>query len=107
MDDPEGRINPEGNFENELITAVFGMEQSAPQIRNARLRQLLEDKKLQHAYRSYDVDALAGIAPTGKSGIAFDWFNIKNNYSPFDDKLFTPAGENPLNRNPIRIIKAL
>ncbi len=91
MDDPEGRINPEGNFENELITAVFGMEQSAPQIRNARLRQLLEDKKLQHAYRSYDVDALAGIAPTGKSGIAFDYFNIKNNYSPFDDKLFHPA----------------
>jgi len=91
MDDPEGRINPEGNFENELITAVFGMEQSAPQIRNARLRQLLEDKKLQHAYRSYDVDALAGIAPTGKSGIAFDYFNIKNNYSPFDDKLFIPA----------------
>jgi hypothetical protein len=91
MDDPEGRINPEGNFENELITAVFGMEQSAPQIRNARLRQLLEDKKLQHAYRSYDVDALAGIAPTGKSGIAFDYFNIKNNYSPFDDKLFMPT----------------
>lgn len=91
LDDPEGRINPEGNFENELITAVFGMEQSAPQIRNAKLRQLLEDKKLQHAYRSYDVDALAGIAPTGKSGIAFDYFNIKNNYSPFDDKLFIPA----------------
>jgi len=93
MDDPEGRINPEGNFENELITAVFGMEQSAPQIRNARLRQLLEDKKLQHAYRSYDVDALAGIAPTGKSGIAFDYFNIKNNYSPFDEKVFTPKPE--------------
>jgi hypothetical protein len=91
MDDPEGRINPEGNFENELITAVFGMEQSAPQIRNAKLRQLLEDKKLQHAYRSYDVDALAGLVPTGKSGIAFDYFNIKNNYSPFDDKLFIPA----------------
>ena len=91
MDDPEGRINPEGNFENELITAVFGMEQSAPQIRNAKLRQLLEDKKLQHAYRSYDVDALAGLVPTGKSGIAFDYFNIKNNYSPFDDKAFIPA----------------
>ena len=91
MDDPEGRINPEGKYENELITAVFGMEQSAPQIRNAKLRQLLEDKKLQHAYRSYDVDALAGLVPTGKSGIAFDYFNIKNNYSPFDDKLFMPT----------------
>ena len=37
------------------------------------------------------MDALAGLVPTGKSGIAFDWFNIKNNYSPFDDKLFIPA----------------
>ena len=91
LDDPEGRINPEGNYENELVTAVFGQPESAPQIRNAKLRQLLEDKKLQHAYRSYDVDALAGLVPTGKSGIAFDWFNIKNNYSPFDDKLFIPA----------------
>ena len=37
------------------------------------------------------MDALAGLVPTGKSGIAFDWFNIKNNYSPFDDKLFMPT----------------
>lgn len=93
LDDPEGRINPEGKYENELVTAVFGQPESAPQIRNAKLRQLLEDKKLQHAYRSYDVDALAGLVPTGKSGIAFDWFNIKNNYSPFDDKLFIPKPE--------------
>ena len=91
LDDEEGRINPQGNYENELVTAVFGQPESAPQIRNAKLRQLLEDKKLQHAYRSYDVDALAGLVPTGKSGIAFDYFNIKNNYSPFDDKLFIPA----------------
>ena len=91
--DNEGKINPEGNFENELITALFGQKESAPQIKDARLRELLaaKDSKLQHAYRSYDIDALAGIAPTGKSGIAFDWFNIKNNYSPFDDKLFIPA----------------
>ena len=93
--DNEGRINPEGNFENELITAVFGQKESAPQIKDARLRELLaaKDSKLQHAYRSYDVDALAGLVPTGKSGIAFDWFNIKNNYSPFDDKLFIPKPE--------------
>ena len=91
--DNEGKINPEGNFENELITAVFGQKESAPQIKDARLRELLaaKDSKLQHAYRSYDIDALAGIAPTGKSGIAFDWFNIENNYSPFDDKLFMPT----------------
>ena len=42
LDDPEGRINPEGNYENELVTAVFGQPESAPQIRNAKLRQLLE-----------------------------------------------------------------
>ena len=40
LDDPEGRINPEGNYENELVTAVFGQPESAPQIRNAKLRQL-------------------------------------------------------------------
>ena len=93
LDDEEGRINPEGNYENELVTAVFGQPESAPQIRNAKLRQLLEDGKLKTSYRSYDVDALAGLVPTGKSGIAFDWFNIKNNYSPFDDKLFIPKPE--------------
>ena len=87
LDDPEGRINPEGNFENELVTAVFGQPESAGQIRNARIRQLLEDKKLQHAYRTYDVDALAGSAPTGKSGIAVDWCNIKNNDSHFAQKV--------------------
>ena len=91
LSDEGGRINPKGKYENELITAVFGEPTSAPQIRNAKLRQLLEDGKLKTSYRSYDVDALAGLVPTGKSGIAFDWFNIKNNYSPFDDKLFIPA----------------
>jgi hypothetical protein len=91
LEDPEGRINPEGNYENELVTAVFGQPESAQFIKNPKLRQLLEDKKLKHSIRSYDVDALAGLVPTGKSGIAFDWFNIKNNYSPFDDKLFIPA----------------
>ena len=91
LEDPEGRINPEGNYENELVTAVFGQPESAQFIKNPKLRQLLEDKKLKHSIRSYDVDALAGLVPTGKSGIAFDWFNIKNNYSPFDDKLFMPT----------------
>ena len=93
LEDPEGRINPEGNYENELVTAVFGQPESAQFIKNPKLRQLLEDKKLKHSIRSYDVDALAGLVPTGKSGIAFDWFNIKNNYSPFDDKLFMPKPE--------------
>ena len=93
LEDPEGRINPEGNYENELVTAVFGQPESAQFIKNPKLRQLLEDKKLKHSIRSYDVDALAGLVPTGKSGIAFDWFNIKNNYSPFDDKLFIPKPE--------------
>ena len=95
LEDPEGRINPEGNYENELVTAVFGQPESAQFIKNPKLRALLDPEqgppKLKHSIRSYDVDALAGLVPTGKSGIAFDWFNIKNNYSPFDDKLFIPA----------------
>ena len=95
LEDPEGRINPEGNYENELVTAVFGQPESAQFIKNPKLRALLDPEqgtpKLKHSIRSYDVDALAGLVPTGKSGIAFDWFNIKNNYSPFDDKLFMPT----------------
>ena len=97
LEDPEGRINPEGNYENELVTAVFGQPESAQFIKNPKLRALLDPEqgppKLKHSIRSYDVDALAGLVPTGKSGIAFDWFNIKNNYSPFDDKLFIPKPE--------------
>ncbi len=51
LSDEEGRINPKGKYENELITAVFGEPTSAPQIRNAKLRQLLEDGKLKTSYR--------------------------------------------------------
>jgi hypothetical protein len=106
LEDPEGRINPEGNYENELVTAVFGQPESAQFIKNPKLRQLLEDKKLKHSIRSYDVDALAGLVPTGKSGIAFDYFNIKNNYSPFDDKLFMPTEKADGNNNLIPFPKA-
>ena len=36
--DTEGRINPEGNFENELITAVFGQNESAPQLKECKIK---------------------------------------------------------------------
>ena len=78
-----------------LLPLVFGQPESAQFIKNPKLRALLDPEqgppKLKHSIRSYDVDALAGLVPTGKSWIAFDWFNIKNNYSPFDDKLFMPT----------------
>ena len=90
MNDPEGRINPEGKYENEVVTALFGQPESAPQIRNPKLRRLLEEKRLKHAYRTYDIDGLAGLVPTGKSGISFDWFNVRNNYMPYDQNLFMP-----------------
>ena len=67
MNDPEGRINPKGKYENEVVTALFGQPESAPQIRNPKLRRLLEEKRLKHAYRTYDIDGLAGLVPTGKS----------------------------------------
>jgi hypothetical protein len=90
MNDPEGRINPEGKYENEIVTALFGQPESAPQIRNPKIRRLLEEGRLKEAYRTYDIDGLAGLVPTGKSGISFDWHNVKNNYLPTEQTLFMP-----------------
>ncbi|MAN64816.1 MAG: hypothetical protein CMI60_23015, partial [Parvibaculum sp.] len=90
MNDPEGRINPEGKYENEIVTALFGQTESAPQIRNPQIRRLLEEGRLKDSYRTYDIDGLAGLVPTGKSGISFEWHNVKNNYLPTDQTLFMP-----------------
>ena len=94
LNDPEGRINPKGEKENELVTALFGQPESAGFIKNKKLRALLDPEqggRLKHSIRSYDFDALAGLVPTGKDGISFDWDNVKHNHMPFDDKLFIPA----------------
>ncbi len=94
LNDPEGRINPKGEKENELVTALFGQPESAGFIKNKKLRALLDPEqggRLKHAFRSYDFDALAGLVPTGRDGISFDWDNVKHNHMPFDDKLFIPA----------------
>ena len=94
LNDPEGRINPKGEKENELVTALFGQPESAGFIKNKKLRALLDPEqggRLKHAFRSYDFDALAGLVPTGRDGISFDWDNVKHNHMPFDDKLFMPT----------------
>jgi hypothetical protein len=91
LTDSEGRINPKGKQENELVTALFGQPESAGFIKNKKLRVLLEEGRLRHAFRSYDFDALAGLVPTGRDGISFDWDNVKHNHMPLDDKLFIPA----------------
>ena len=91
LTDSEGRINPKGKQENELVTALFGQPESAGFIKNKKLRVLLEEGRLRHAFRSYDFDALAGLVPTGRDGISFDWDNVKHNHMPLDDKLFMPT----------------
>ena len=78
----EGRINPEGKFENELITVALGNKASADFIKNLKLARLLEEGRLQHSFRMYHIGSLAGIALTGRPGIGFDWLNVKRNYSP-------------------------
>ena len=82
VSDPEGRINPEGKFENELITVALGNKASADFIKNPKLARLLEEGRLQHSFRQYRIGELAGIALTGRPGIGFDWYNVKRNYSP-------------------------
>jgi len=90
MNDPKGRINPDGKYENEIVTALFGQTESAPQIRDGEIRRLLESGRLKDSYRTYDIDGLAGLVPTGKSGISFEWHNVKNNFLPTDQILFMP-----------------
>ena len=83
LQDPEGRINPEGLFENEEVTALFGLKDSAANIRDPKLRQFLEGRKDSHAIRTFDLFRAAGLKETGKDGISFDWNNVKSNYAPF------------------------
>jgi len=83
LQDPEGRINPKGLFENEEVTALFGLKESAESIRNPKLRQFLERRKDSHAIRTFDLFRAAGLKETGKDGISFDWNNVKSNFAPF------------------------
>ena len=83
LQDPEGRINPEGLFENEEVTALFGLKESAANIRDPKLRQFLENRKDSHAIRTFDLFRAAGLKETGQDGISFDWNNVKSNYAPF------------------------
>jgi len=82
--DPEGRINPLGENENEYVTALFGVPASATNIKDRKLRQFVENKYTHktNAVRSFDLFTVAGLTETGREGIGFDWYNVKENYSP-------------------------
>ncbi len=85
LQDPEGRINPKGLFENEEVTALFGIykKEDALKIRDPKLRAFLENRPNSEAIRTLDLFRAAGLKETGKDGISFDWNNVKSNFAPF------------------------
>ena len=100
LEDPEGRINPEGRDENVLMTVAFGLKESAPNIKSEGLRDLLESKVVKKSFVSYDVEALAGLTKGKDKAFAFNYSNIRDNYNPFrqsseplfrtDNNLYSP-----------------
>ena len=83
IDDPEDRINPLGKFENEDVTALFGLSSKADAIRDPKLKAFLKKAKRPEAFRTFDLSRAAGLKETGVDGISFDWENVKSNYMPF------------------------
>jgi hypothetical protein len=91
--DPEGRINPEGRRENEIMTVAFGLKESSGQVASPGLRELLDSKAVNKSFRSYDVEALAGLTKGDSKAFAFNYDNIRDNYNPFrqtDQNLYAP-----------------
>ena len=83
--DSEGRINPLGLGENELMVAALGMKESYDSIQEPKLKEFLqseETKSLKNAYKSYDVTQLAGMQTQNRAGFGFDYRNAANNYMP-------------------------
>jgi hypothetical protein len=94
LEDPEGRINPEGRDENVLMTVAFGLKESAPNIKSEGLRDLLESKAVKKSFVSYDVEALAGLTKGKDKAFAFNYSNIRDNYNPFrqaDENFYNPV----------------
>ena len=94
LEDPEGRINPEGRDENVLMTVAFGLKESAPNIKSEGLRDLLNSKAVKKSFVSYDVEALAGLTKGKDKAFAFNYSNIRDNYNPFrqaDENFYIPA----------------
>ena len=83
IEDPKGRINPKELKENEDVTAVFGLRDSAKDIKDPKLRRFLEGRKGMEAIRTFDMFRVGGLKETGVDGISFDWENVKTNYMPF------------------------
>jgi hypothetical protein len=90
--DPQGRINPLGQSENELITALFGLRESGQKMKDPKLQRFMDTRKNNHAIRSFDLFRAAGMVETGRDGISFDWWNVKNNYSPPSKAILQPRG---------------
>ena len=102
LEDPEGRINPEGRDENTLMTVAFGLKESAPSVKSEGLRDLLESGAIKKSFVSFDVEALAGLTKGKEKAFAFEYSNIRDNYNPFrqgeqflassmtDKNLYTP-----------------
>lgn len=81
----EGRINPLGRGENELMAAVFGKHTNDPaSINDPRLKAFLEadNNGIKKSMVSYDLAAISGFANAGKDGFAFDYLHIRDNYMP-------------------------
>ena len=104
LDDPEGRINPEGRKENELMTVAFGLKESANNVASPGLRDLLESKAVSKSFVSYDVEALAGLTKGRSKAFAFDYNNIRDNYNPFrqSEESFFKTDNNLYNPEPTR-----
>ena len=80
------------------MTVVFGLKESAGEIASPGLRDLLESGVIKKSFKSFDVEALAGIRRGEKKAFAFDYENIRNNYNPFrqSEPLFQPSDKNTL-----------
>jgi len=106
--DPEGRINPEGRKENELMTVAFGLKESFGQVASPGLRELLDSKAVNKSFRSYDVEALAGLTKGDSKAFAFNYDNIRDNYNPFrqtDQNLYAPQLDPKEVRRLAKVIK--
>ena len=73
------------------------------------LRELLDSKAVNKSFRSYDVEALAGLTKGDSKAFAFNYDNIRDNYNPFrqsdepvfktDNNLYSPE-PNRINQMP-------
>ena len=76
------------------MTVAFKLKESAGNIASPGLRDSLETGAIKKSFRSYDVEALAGLTKGKTKAFAFGYGYIRDNYNPFrqsDDQLFNPS----------------